>query len=159
MEYVLRTVDVLSATADDFQLGQFSAEELCDIYCNLNSWLWDSRLGVRPYGCDTEGVSSPEHLLIFSIIGDSIEEIVGHKTILKYHNTKRHNYKTEEQFEVWYENMLASNGFRRHTLDFTEKYRTRLRKQIARKRIKALFPVSISGLLPSESKKKQRKTR
>ena len=145
--------DVLALTIDDFDLSAFSKDELCEISCNLNCWIWDERLGEKPDGA---GVAmSDEHSLICGILQGRIKEMVGHKAISKYWNTQYRKWKpmTNEEFEVFYENRIAGSGFFEPDADQTERRQNRLRKRIARKRIKALLPVSISGSLLRRSQK------
>ena len=73
--------------------------------------------------------------------------MVGHKAVLKHWNTKLRDWgrMTDDEFEVWHGNALARNEFSYRARGFEERYPARLRKMIARKRIKALLPVAISG--------------
>lgn len=89
-------------------LYQYSNDELCEIYNNLNHWKWDERLGEipngfydlpnflkRPYGECKQRYISP--------FMREIERVVSQHDLLRYHHICNLE-RTEEEFEQWWRN-------------------------------------------------------
>lgn len=93
-------------------LSNFTDEELCSIYSNLNCWRWDERLGPKPEKWDRLpdfrsglfGNLFPDKYKILHPYLRYIKKKVGEKELLRYHNTRslRGHHWTNEQFEEWY---------------------------------------------------------
>jgi hypothetical protein len=92
-------------------VNKFDTHTLAKIWCTINGWEWAEELGNKPEGWDNmlnytnkddKGTKSEIITPIMNIIQDKI----GHKECLRYHNVVELNY-TNQEFEDWWNSRLV----------------------------------------------------
>lgn len=93
-------------------LANYTQEELCQIYNNLNSWEWDDLIGEKPKGFDElprynikfihKVAKRKTKAEIINPIMQYIEMLVPWKERLRYHHVHNLN-SSNEQFEIWWQ--------------------------------------------------------
>ena len=94
------------------KLEAYSIEELCEIYCNLNSYKWDDRIGEKPEGFDElpkrrfkwwhtftrkvtkEDIVEPYFYFVKSMIPE--------REISYYWNVVKHKTMSKKEFEIFW---------------------------------------------------------
>ena len=77
-----------------------SREDLAEIYCKLNVWQWDERLGEKPAGFDQ--MSNEEcHLIVWPLIMQ-IRMLVDKYSMEKEWQLQHGCCKTVDEYDAWY---------------------------------------------------------
>lgn len=102
-------------------LNNFSNEELCDIYCNIENYEWDRRLGSKPIIFDSLHNCKQTQTISGRILRNKTKEqiLAPYKAQIEARTTlferRKYQYvviwklKTEAEFAVWWDELL-SNG-------------------------------------------------
>ena len=77
-----------------------SRKDLAEIYCKLNAWQWDERLGEKPAGFDQ--MSHKEcHLIVWPLIMQ-IRMLVDKYSLEREWHFQHCNCETVDEYDAWY---------------------------------------------------------